>query len=973
MKPLGGYKPKVFLWGGMHWCTCSAAYALQYFFLHRLAGWVLWGSFFLLVGAVAPDLKNSDGSSCMAYTDCLSCTRDRGCLWGLTSIRCMSVKDVAAKDDAAVAPVFSKKLDTGALSCENSRNILPSHYAGPELAFVSIALPLHGSQQPFSFFPELEVFQMENFESKDLEACYNVTGGTVGGVVAKTVCRNLASSTLPSRIELPYVGTYAMWAWIVRAGSKGRITIPIISVFSRWPSRMIEAAAIFSPSNDTHSAAKRMYGMAVAAELQALNKKLQSKHSFLPNFLGQHRSPPKIIHQIWTGGRQELEHFQNKLARKNKKQHFLKWTATWQTMHPTWTYFLWDLTSMHFFVSSLYPCFLETYNHLSTDIKRTDFFRILVLFHMGGVYVDIDFEALKPMDEFIRGHDIYLAEHVHNYEAGEWPNAWMASVPKHPLWWAYLLEMTRRHEMRPNGYITDSTGPHAFTETIQYYQKMFPSVSIHSFAPVFFYPCLPLNKSSMLADFECIEANNCSALYPDSVAVHHYAATWMSIEGSRMKGTVSVDFMYACRAAKLKAFDKMVEFMRSAYTICTTSCALNIGNHQCNLVDDLEEFRVKPDRKYLNEVLLPMLAYSFPKRVLNVGVAVYTVISEHVVRNISPDTEYITLDLDRNAARFGSSGTHLVGEVVNVPSTFEPESVDVVILNGVFGWRRDGGDPDKEETAAVIRAVFRILKPGGVLLLGQNKRFKREALANIAPLFEPKPLHPDLPARRTFHVCGNGSDHFFDTLVKVGNSDRLAMTKLFHQKQGLVEDFDSLMQTKCSENHLVVALTGISAVSFSGLNMLRGGCWVVAILSPGTYDEINRTWKAVVSNAGARMAIFQSTSMCSDEEACTPVLGSIESNRLAELLKALPWTSINTGQAWVHQKVSSLIGSRAAAVPGTLRLISRNPPVVCGQDIGMQFLEMWAIVSEDYKNDLATLCWTFNDHIANDSIPDTMI
>ena len=143
---------------------------------------------------------------------------------------------------------------------------------------------------------------MENFDPKDLEACYNVTGGTVGGVVAETVCRNLAASTVPSSIELPYVGTYAMWAWIVRAGSKDRVTVTIISVFSRWPSRMIEAAAIFSPSNDTHSAAKRLYGFAVAVQLQAINKKLQSKHSFLPDFLRQRRSPPKIIHQIWTGG-----------------------------------------------------------------------------------------------------------------------------------------------------------------------------------------------------------------------------------------------------------------------------------------------------------------------------------------------------------------------------------------------------------------------------------------------------------------------------------------------------------------------------------------------------------------------------------------------------------------------------------------------------------------------------------------------
>ena len=83
---------------------------------------------------------------------------------------------------------------------------------------------------------------------------------------------------------------------------------------------------------------------------------------------------------------------------------------------------------MRDFVATNYKFFVKDYDSFDMDIKRTDFFRILILFHMGGVYIDIDFEALIPMDTSLLASDkfdIYLAEHVTSYERdglkGEWP------------------------------------------------------------------------------------------------------------------------------------------------------------------------------------------------------------------------------------------------------------------------------------------------------------------------------------------------------------------------------------------------------------------------------------------------------------------------------------------------------------------------------------------------------------------------
>ena len=209
-----------------------------------------------------------------------------------------------------------------------------------------------------------------------------------------------------------------------------------------------------------------------------------------------------------------MRQFQQNLAPTDKRHHFLKWSKTYY-ITPEWKYFLWDLQSMRNFVAKNYQPFLDDYDSFDMDIKRTDFFRILILFHVGGVYIDIDFEALQPMDELLSANkfDIYLAEHETDYQRdgvkGEWPNAWMASIRFHPLWWLMLTEYIRRKNLQPHGYVTDITGPHAFTEVVQFYIEKFSTTQLYSYKPIHFYPVQPLNKTSMRLDALCIASDSC--------------------------------------------------------------------------------------------------------------------------------------------------------------------------------------------------------------------------------------------------------------------------------------------------------------------------------------------------------------------------------------------------------------------------------------------------------------------------------
>ena len=44
---------------------------------------------------------------------------------------------------------------------------------------------------------------------------------------------------------------------------------------------------------------------------------------------------------------------------------------------------------------------LRRFRNYKSGIQRADAFRYFVLFAYGGIYVDLDMEALKPLDEYV--------------------------------------------------------------------------------------------------------------------------------------------------------------------------------------------------------------------------------------------------------------------------------------------------------------------------------------------------------------------------------------------------------------------------------------------------------------------------------------------------------------------------------------------------------------------------------------------
>jgi hypothetical protein len=107
-------------------------------------------------------------------------------------------------------------------------------------------------------------------------------------------------------------------------------------------------------------------------------------------------------------------------------------------MNPAWEYRLYDDDAIEAFLLAHYdPAVRAAYQRIdpSYGAARADLFRYLVIYKLGGVYIDIKSRFLRPIDEVLRGDEAFLLSQWSNgpgqiYEGfGLKPE--VARVPRH--------------------------------------------------------------------------------------------------------------------------------------------------------------------------------------------------------------------------------------------------------------------------------------------------------------------------------------------------------------------------------------------------------------------------------------------------------------------------------------------------------------------------------------------------------------
>lgn len=110
----------------------------------------------------------------------------------------------------------------------------------------------------------------------------------------------------------------------------------------------------------------------------------------------------KTLHQIWLGS-------------DPLPVEYARFIQTWKDHHPDWEYKLWT-------DSDIAPDFV-TYSFISEiddvcitpNVYKADILRYEILHKYGGVYVDVDFECHKPIDELLFNQHLNVCGLYGNY------------------------------------------------------------------------------------------------------------------------------------------------------------------------------------------------------------------------------------------------------------------------------------------------------------------------------------------------------------------------------------------------------------------------------------------------------------------------------------------------------------------------------------------------------------------------------
>jgi mannosyltransferase OCH1-like enzyme len=185
--------------------------------------------------------------------------------------------------------------------------------------------------------------------------------------------------------------------------------------------------------------------------------------------------------------------------------HLLEYVQTWRHHHPSWEMALWTEQNLPMLRNDHYFRHADRYAPGSEGQLKADLARYEILHTLGGVWVDADFECLKPIDRLLEGVELFAAWE----EQGVWVNnAILGSVPQHPLLNDMIMLAPRAIEdnqgQRPNAM----TGPQLLTKVYKAQYRETPGVSI--FPQRQFYP------------YSYRELDRADEDFPWAHAVHHW-------------------------------------------------------------------------------------------------------------------------------------------------------------------------------------------------------------------------------------------------------------------------------------------------------------------------------------------------------------------------------------------------------------------------------------------------------------------
>ncbi|OAQ61846.1 mannosyl phosphorylinositol ceramide synthase SUR1 [Pochonia chlamydosporia 170] len=145
-----------------------------------------------------------------------------------------------------------------------------------------------------------------------------------------------------------------------------------------------------------------------------------------------------------------------------------KWSAAYQScmdQNPpgNWTHILWTDDKARNFITNFYSWFLPVYDSYPYDVQRFDALRYLLLYHFGGIYLDMDVGCKKDLSALLRHHAFFGKTSPYGVS-----NDVMGSEKGYELFRLLVLSLEAENHYRGTKYPTVmmSTGPMFVTRVL---------------------------------------------------------------------------------------------------------------------------------------------------------------------------------------------------------------------------------------------------------------------------------------------------------------------------------------------------------------------------------------------------------------------------------------------------------------------------------------------------------------------------
>jgi len=175
---------------------------------------------------------------------------------------------------------------------------------------------------------------------------------------------------------------------------------------------------------------------------------------------------PRIFHKIWFNFNPE-----NKKGNTPPKE-YIDEEKNCLEINKDWKIMEWDEQSCLVFLKRYYNFFYDKFINYKYQIQKVDAIRYFILYHYGGVYMDMDIKCIKTFDIF-NENKIYLVEDSNPLFNTGINNFLMASPKKHEFWLHVFDQLSKNYNslnILRCLHILKSAGPGMLNDAYKSYQ-----------------------------------------------------------------------------------------------------------------------------------------------------------------------------------------------------------------------------------------------------------------------------------------------------------------------------------------------------------------------------------------------------------------------------------------------------------------------------------------------------------------------